>query len=113
MVAQPFSTTHFSRQVTMLRPDFSKWNHTAEELLHQSIHADHPRTRERCLALYMIGSGQWSAAKWAKEIGRQEETVQSWVHKYNEQGMNGIVYRRTGGRSPFLAKSRRRSLSGQ
>ena len=95
----------------MLRSYFSKWNQNAEALLHEAIHAEHHLTRERCLALYMIGIGQMSAVRWAKELGRQEETVQSWVHKHNEKGMGGIIYRHTGVRSPFLPRSMRRNSS--
>lgn len=106
-----YHPTYTWMKLAMLRPDFSKWNQNAEALLHEAIHAEHHRTRERCLALYMIGTGKTSAARWAKAIERQEETVQSWVHRYNEQGMKGIIYRHTGGRSPFLPKSRRGNLS--
>ena len=45
----------------MLRPDFTKWDQNAEEMLRWSTEAEHPRTRERCLALYMIGTEQTSA----------------------------------------------------
>ncbi len=91
----------------MLRPDFEKWGQSAEEMLRLSVEAEHPRTRERCLALYMIGTGQTNATRWAQQIGRQNVTVQCWVRQYNEQGMEGIVYHHTGGPTPFLPKKRR------
>ena len=89
---------------TMLRPNFNKWGQSAEEMLRLSTEADHSRTRERCLALYMIGTEQTNATRWAREIGRQNMTVQGWVHRYNEQGMAGIIYEHTGGPTPFLPK---------
>ena len=86
----------------MLRPDFEKWGQSAEEMLRLATEAEHPRTRERCLALYMIGTRQTNAARWSEEIGRQSMTVQRWVRRYNAEGMEGIIYEHTGGPTPFL-----------
>ena len=88
----------------MLRPDFEKWGQSAEEMLRLSTEAAHPRTRERCLALYMIGTKQTNATRWSQKIGRQDITVQQWVHWYNESGMAGITYVHTGGPVPFLPR---------
>ena len=88
----------------MLRPDFERWGQSAEEMLRLSTEAEHPRTRERCLALYMVGTEQTNATGWAKEIGRQNMTVQRWIRRYNERGMAGIIYEHTGGPTPFLPK---------
>lgn len=88
----------------MLRPDFEKWSHSAEEMLRLSTEAAHPRTRERCLALYMIGTKQTNATRWSQEIGRQDITVQQWVRRYNEFGLAGITYVHTGGPAPFLLR---------
>lgn len=89
----------------MLRPDFEKWGQSAEEMLRLSTEAAHPRTRERCLALYMIGTQQTNATRWSQEIGRQDITVQQWVRRYNESGMAGITYAHTGGPVPFFLKT--------
>jgi hypothetical protein len=88
----------------MLRPDFEKWGQSAEEMLRLSTEADHPRTRERCLALYMIGTGQTNATRWSRVIDHQNMTVQRWVRRYNEYGMEGIIYEHTGGPTPFLPR---------
>lgn len=88
----------------MLRPDFAKWDQSAEEMLRLSTEAEHSRTRERCLALYMVGTEQTNASQWARKIGRQEMTVQRWVRHYNESGLEGIIYQHTGGRSPLFAQ---------
>lgn len=93
----------------MLRPNFEKWCQSAEEMLRLSTEAEHPRTRERCLALYMIGTKQTNATQWSQKIGRQDITVQGWVHRYNEQGISGIIYKHTGGPVPlFVQKSMNR-----
>jgi hypothetical protein len=90
----------------MVRPDVAKWDQTLADLRRLSIEADHPRTRERFQALYMIGSEQSNATAWAAESGRCDETVLHWVHIYNAAGPAALSYRRTGGRPPFLSRSR-------
>lgn len=95
----------------MLRPDYTKWNQTLEELLQLSLEANHPRSRERYLALYMIGSGQMNATQWAAESGRENQTVMGWVHCYNAAGPAGVAYQHSGGRTPFLPKMSKPPLS--
>ena len=66
------------------------------------MQAEHPRTRERFLALYLIASGAHNATTWAAHFGRQDETVLGWVHRYNARGPDALAYRRTGGPPPLL-----------
>lgn len=95
----------------MVRPEFEKWKQTAEDMRRLSIKAEHARSRERCQALYMIGSGQKNASQWAKAIKRQKQTVLEWVHRYNEQGPDHIAYQPTGGRQAKLSEAeKKRSL---
>lgn len=95
-------------ELMMIRPDVAKWNQTVADLRRLSIESDHPRTRERFLALYMIGSEHSNAAQWAEEIGRTDETVLDWIHAYNADGPDALVYRRTGGRAPLFRQSKSR-----
>jgi transposase len=90
----------------MIRPDTAKWNQTLAELRRLSVEAEHPRTRERFLALYLIGSGQTNATRWSAEIKRADATVMGWVHTYNESGPAALTYRRSGGRPPLFAQNR-------
>lgn len=46
----------------MVRPEFEKWNQTVEDIRRLSIEAEHPRSRERLQALYMIASKQENGA---------------------------------------------------
>ncbi len=85
----------------MVGPDTAKWGQTVSDLRRLSIGAAHPRTRERFLALFMIGSGQANATGWARESGRMIDTVLKWVHRYNRDGPEALVYRRTGGHPPL------------
>ena len=96
----------------MVRPDFAKWNQTAEDMRRLSIEAKHPRSRERFQALYMIGSQQENASQWAQKINRQKQTVLGWVHRYNENGPESIYYQPTGGVQPKLSEAeKKRSLT--
>jgi transposase len=90
----------------MIRPETEKWSQTLADLRRLSVEAAHPRTRERFLALYIIGSQQRNATQWAIEIGRDDNTVMGWVHTYNASGPEALYYRRTGGRPPLLPKNR-------
>ncbi len=92
----------------MIRPNTGKWGQTPEDLRRLAVESDHRRTRERFLALYQIATGQANATQWAEQIGRCDECVMNWVHRYNERGPEAMIYRRTGGSAPFL---RRRKLS--
>ena len=92
----------------MVRPDFGKWNQTTEGIRRLSIEADHPRSRERFQALYMIGSEQDNASHWAQSINRQKQTVLGWVHRYNEIGPESIYYQATGGAQPKLSKTEKK-----
>src|SRR5215218_3703612 len=87
----------------------AKWGQNLEDLRLASLQADHPRSRERFQALSLIASGQFNATTCAAHIGRQDETVLGWVHRYNEGGPDALAYRRTGGRAPLF---RRRTSSG-
>ncbi len=86
----------------MVRPDFEKWGQSPKEILKLSLETEHKRTRERFQALYMIGTGQANATQWAQAIGRQNVTIINWVHSYNAKGPEAMVYRHSGGRTPFL-----------
>ena len=90
----------------MVRVEMARWGQTVEDLRRASLHAQHPRTRERFQALYLIASGRFNATTCAAHVGRQDETVLGWVHRYNERGPDALAYRRTGGRAPLLPSSR-------
>jgi hypothetical protein len=86
----------------MVRVKMAKWGQTLQDLRLASVHATHRRSRERFQALYLIASGRFNATTCATHIGRQDETVLGWVHRYNEHGPDALTYRRTGGRAPLL-----------
>jgi transposase len=92
----------------MLRVDHEKWGQTLDDLRRLAVGSAHARTRERFLALYEIAGGR-SATAWAAQSDRHDDTVQAWVHQYNEGGPEALKYRRTGGWPSFARGSRRGS----
>ncbi len=89
----------------MIRVETAKWGQALDDLRYASVHAAHPRSRERFLALYLIAAGHLNATACAAHLGRQDETVLGWVHRYNERGPDALAYRRTGGRAPLLRRA--------
>jgi transposase len=90
----------------MIQVEMTKWRQTVEDLRLASLDEAHPRTRERFQALYLIASGRFNATTCAAHIGRQDETVLRWIHRYNRHGPDALVYRHTGGRAPLLRSGR-------
>jgi len=84
----------------MLKVEVERWCQTAESLRQQALKATHPRTRERFLALYEISRGK-CATEVGRESQRNPQTIMAWVHRYNKEGQESMVYRRSGGHPPL------------
>jgi Homeodomain-like domain len=92
--------------LALVRLDLQKWGQSLADLRRLALHAPHPRTRERFLALSLIADGTHNATTWATRFGRQDDTVLCWVHRYNREGPEGLTYPRTGSRPPFSRPTR-------
>jgi Helix-turn-helix domain len=90
----------------MIRVEMAKWGQTLDDLRLAAVGAPHRRTRERFQALYLIASGRFNATTCAAHVGRRDDAVLGWVHRYNEHGPAALTYRRTGGRSPLFNPGR-------
>ena len=88
----------------MLRIDHEKWGQNLLDLYERAVKEPHARSRERFMALYEIARGQTNATTWATEIGRHFQSVQSWIHTYNEHGPDALTFRHTGGWTPLLVR---------
>jgi hypothetical protein len=86
----------------MIRVEMAKWGQSLDDLRRLALQGEHPRTRERFLALSLIADGTHNATTWAEQFGRQDETVLRWLHAYNSKGPDALTYRRTGGPPPLL-----------
>lgn len=80
----------------LLRPELNRWSLNEESLAELCLHAPHPRTRERLLALRDIARGSCASAL-CKPLGRHLTTVLHWVHNFNERGPQALIYRHSGG----------------
>jgi hypothetical protein len=90
----------------MVRVDLARWEQTVEDLRATSLPAPHRRTRERFQPLCLAASGQFNATTCAAHVGRQDETVPAWVHRYDTRGPDALTYKKTGGSAPLLRQSR-------
>ena len=84
----------------MLKVDTQKWQQSSEDLRTQALTTEHPRTRERFLALFEVTQGK-SATQVGHETQRNPQTVMKWVRHYNESGPQALTYRHTGGHPPL------------
>lgn len=96
----------------MLKVNYAGWNQSKELLREEALKAEHPRTRERLMALYEISDGK-SATKVAKQTQRNPQTVMSWVHQYNQQGLAALKYKRSGGKNPFFPQQSEKKLENK
>ena len=87
----------------MLKVDYPQWNQTVEKLRELSLTADHPRTRERFMALYDICLGK-NATQVGRDTQRNPQTIMDWVHRYNHSGPDALTYRHTGGHPPLYLR---------
>jgi Helix-turn-helix domain len=85
----------------MLQVEHEKWGQSVSDLREGALKAPHPRTRERFLALCEIAAQQGNATALAIKIGRHSQSVQSWVHAYNERGPEALTFRHAGGWPPL------------
>src|SRR4051794_17417541 len=95
----------------MVRVEIQNWGQSLDDLRRLALQAQHPRTRERFLALSLIADGTHNATTWAHRFGRQDDTVLRWLHTYNAKGPDALTYRRTGGAAPLLSPTRPGSSS--
>ena len=89
----------------MLRVDYDRWGQTPEDLRQLATSAAHQRTRERFLALYEVTQAS-CATEVATRTRRHPQTVMEWLRLYNTRGAEALTYQRTGGRPPFVQRSR-------
>jgi hypothetical protein len=88
----------------MLRVNHDKWGQSVSELRELAVSAPHQRTRERFMALYEVADGRSNATTWAADNGRHFQSVQSWIHTYNEHGPDALSFQHTGGWRPLFVQ---------
>jgi hypothetical protein len=83
----------------MLTVEDSRWGHDPDLVRVLGLKAEHPRTRERFLAL-SASCGEKHVRQGGRETGRNPPTVMAWGHRYHTVGPAALLYPPTGGRPP-------------
>lgn len=89
----------------MLRPDFS-----AFDLRRLARSCGSARQAARLLAIAAVYDGM-SRADAAKVGGMDRQTLRDWVHRFNEEGPEGLTNRQGAGRPRLLSDEQMRQLS--
>ena len=91
--------------IEITRTEFS-----ASELRREAAQAKDARASRRMLALAHIldGKSRWEAAE---SCGMDRQTLRDWVHRYNAEGLAGLVNRPLPGRKPLLSSDQMRELA--
>jgi len=87
----------------------TRTDHTAAELrLFAGKSGDGAQVR-RLLALALVLDG-CSRTEAAERSGMERQTLRDWVHRYNDEGLEGLKSRDSPGRTPFLTEEQKAEL---
>jgi transposase len=87
----------------------TRTDHTAAELrLLAGKSSDGAQVR-RLLALALVLEG-CSRAEAAEQSGMDRQTLRDWVHRYNDEGVDGLISRSSPGRTPYLTGEQKAEL---
>jgi transposase len=77
-------------------------DHTAAELRRLACRAESPAQARRMLAIALVMEGADRTTA-ARSCGMERQTLRDWVHRYNAEGVAGLVDRPRPGRPPRLS----------
>ena len=87
----------------------TRTDHSAAELrLFASKSSDGAQVR-RLLALAFVLEG-YSRTEAAEQSGMERQTLRDWVHRYNDEGVDGLKSRSSPGRIPYLTGEQKAEL---
>jgi len=89
--------------------EIERKEHTAGELRRLACRASSAAQARRMLAIALVmeGSDRTTAAR---SCGMDRQTLRDWVHRYNAEGIAGLVDRRRPGRPPRLSPAQIEAL---
>ncbi len=90
--------------VVLLRSDFD-----ATKLREVAKRCRDSRQTRRLLALAAVYGGM-NRGEAAKVGGRDRQTLRDWVHRFNEEGMDGLTNRKGAGRPRMLSDEQMKEL---
>jgi transposase len=83
---------------------------SAAELRHEAARTRDAKASRRMLALAFVLDGR-SRTEAAESCGMDRQTLRDWVHRYNAEGLAGLVDRPLPGRTPMLGTEQMRELA--
>jgi len=83
---------------------------TASELRQQAGRVKDGRVSRRLLAIALVLEGA-SRTRAAESCGMDRQTLRDWVHRYNDEGIEGLCNRGGGGAKPLLSDDQMSQLA--
>lgn len=82
----------------------TRLDHTAQELRALAVRSDDADQTRRLLAIAMILAGA-PRSDAARQSGMERQTLRDWVHRYNQEGVDGLISRKPPGAAGKLTKA--------
>ncbi len=82
----------------------TRTNYTAAELRGLAAQSDDADQTRRLLAIAMILDGA-ARADAARQTGMDRQTLRDWAHRYNQQGVDGLISRKAPGAEGKLTEA--------
>lgn len=89
--------------------EITRKDFTADELRAAARHCKDTRQARRLLAIALVLEGA-SRQDAARAAGMDRQTLRDWVHRYNADGIEGLVDKPRSGRPPQLKEAQLRKL---
>jgi transposase len=83
---------------------------SSADLRREAARAKDAKASRRMLALAFVLDGM-SRTQAAESCGMDRQTLRDWVHRYNEEGLAGLIDRPLPGRTPMLDAEQMRELA--
>ncbi len=83
---------------------------SAADLRREAARAKDAKASRRMLALAFVLDGR-TRTEAAESCGMDRQTLRDWVHRYNEEGLAGLIDRPLPGRTPMLSAEQMRELA--
>lgn len=83
---------------------------SAAKLRREAARTKHAKASRRMLALAFVLDGR-SRTEAAESCGMDRQTLRDWVHRYNVEGLTGLVDRPLPGRTPTLSAEQMSELA--
>lgn len=90
--------------------DITRTDLSASDLRREAARVKDARASRRMLALALVLDGR-TRTEAAQSCGMDRQTLRDWVHRYNAEGLAGLLDRPLSGRPPRLSTEQMRELA--